>query len=1128
MSFEFKAGPYTSQELAVTAFSGREELSRAFAFTVELAAAQDTAPQPREMLGQKGLLSLHDAVNGASRFVHGLIGRVEALGERQGRMRYRALLVPEFWKLRHTRRSRIFQEKTVPEIVQAVLDEAGIAHGGSLQGSYAPREFCVQYRESDFDFVSRLLESEGIFYFFEHTEDSHVLMLGDGPDAHSPLPGESRLPFRGPTGAEPGEEHVLALERASRIRPGAVALRDFDFVRPALDLTATREAANADTVLEVYDAPGKYVEPGVGKDTAKVRLEELRHDTERCEGECSSVRLAPGFHFTLTEHPDATFEGDYLLVSVEHFGGHEAYQSRFHAIPAAVPFRPPRLTAAPTIAGAQTAIVVGPSGEEIHTDEHGRIKVRFHWDREAPGDDKSSCWIRVSQAWAGAGWGALFLPRIGQEVVVRFLEGDPDRPLVVGSVYNGENPTPLPLPDEKTKSTLRSNSSLGGDGYNELQYEDATGSELIHLHGQKDWQIEVENDKTQSVGANETLSVGGNRTQSVDQNQLLTVQLDDTRAIQGSQTLDVTGNREVDVGLDQRERITGSQSVTVGMASTVSVAMAALETIGAAKALTVGGAYAVTVGMGMNESTIGVRNEIIAGSSTELIAEDRQENVEGKLVSKVFGESKATIQETLAVEVAKDFTDEVKGDAAVAIKAATSWSAKEFELKADKLTISVGGKVVLTVEQSGNVKWTGKSITVDGSDTKFKGSKVKLVAAGSQKSLKGKKPKDPKKEKQEPVPSIKELKWSKGKVVPNHNSGAPPGGAIPAEAKVTIEVKTENVPDGTKALIAILHCATGARIKEGTIKDLEVKGGKVVAKATGKAPEFTFEAKHLPWDPWDQPFYSLQVKLSHKGLTAESPSDLGKDKAKTLQVEYWHMCVSDTIADTPPDPRRALTTRAEMAEIAGLLSAHSHHKVGQYSCTTRVLSVRKWGSVLRNTYAYHHASHGDVVDRNDDTLQLNDDPDRNPPRALPGNWRSVVVLGETVFGDREVRDAAVPSVPRYLVYMDTCVAGWERSLADAFTSRGTRNYLAFRCYIPDGDAREMARNFYQKWGNSYQLNPAKIPAVFYDVGAPYYGSMRPVLFGQGGGAIDHPLLQPFTALGRAIAGVVTSVVSLLK
>jgi type VI secretion system secreted protein VgrG len=1127
IAFEFQAGPYTPQDLAVTAFSGREELSRAFAFTLELASVDEAGIQPRQLLGQEGLLSLHDVVNGASRFVHGMIARVEALGERQGRMRYRALLVPRFWKLHHVRRSRIFQQKSIPEIVHQVLDEAGIAHGARLEGSYPRLEFCVQYRESDFDFVSRLLEEAGIFYFFEHADGSHTLTLGDGASALSPLPGEACLPFRGPTGADAGEEHVLGVSRAARVRPGAVALRDFDFVRPTLDLSTASKAANANTELEVYDAPGRYVDPGVGRGAAKVRLEELRHDVECCDGDSSSVRLAPGYTFALAEHPDATFEGDYLLVSVEHSGAHESYRSRFSAIPSSVPFRPPRRTAIPTIAGAQTAIVVGPSGEEIHTDEHGRIKVRFHWDREAPGDDKSSCWIRVSQAWAGAGWGALYLPRVGQEVIVRFLEGDPDRPLVVGSVYNGENPTPVVLPDEKTTSTLRSSSSPGGDGYNELQFEDAAGQELIHLHGQKNWLIQVENDKEQRVGAYEALKVTGNRTQSVEGNQSLTVQRNDAATIQGNQTLQVRGNREMDVAAEHGEKVSGSQSIMVGKAAALDVAMASAEIVGAAKALTVGGAYSIAVGMAMSEAVIGLKAEQIGRSWTELVQMDRDERVSGARSSKIRGEFKTETPEGVTLESGKDWTETVKGDAYHTIKAGTSWLAKEFELKADKLTLSVGGKVVLTVEKSGDIKWTGSTITVDGSQTKFKGKEVKYVAAGSQKSLKGKKAKAPKAPKEEPVPAIKKpLKWDKAQALPNHNSGAPPGGAIPAEAKITPQVETENVPDGANALISIHHAVTGARV--ATIKDLVVKGGKVVEKKTGKPPVFSFEARNLPWDPWDTSLFFFTVKLSHKGLSATSPRDPSKDKAKMLRVEYWHMVVSDAIADTPAGGN--LTTQAEMTEIAGLLKTKPHHKVGTHAFNAANVPLRHWGSVLRNSYAYHHASHGNVVDRNNPANWLNDPTSKNPPDPQPGgNWRSVVVLGSTDFGDTETRTkAAVTSVPRYLVYMDTCVAAWERSLGEAFIARGTRNYLAFRCYIPDGDARAMARNFYRKWGNSYQFNPAKIPAVFFDVGSPYYHSMRPVLMGQGGGAIDHPLLQPFTALGRAIVGLVSSVASLLK
>ncbi|WP_342377428.1 type VI secretion system tip protein VgrG [Myxococcus stipitatus] len=1125
--FQFQAGPYSSpQAFTVTGFTGREELSRAFVFGVELAATPEANLPAREMLGQEALLSLTDLVNGASRFIHGFMGRVEVLGERQGRLRYRVMLVPRLWKLRHVRRSRIFQHQSVPQIVARILDEAGIEHDSRLDQSHPAVEFCVQYRESDFDFVSRLLEEAGIFYFFEHSESSHVLVLGDGASAADAIEGSDRLPYRDPTGAEPGEEHLVGVVRASRIRSGKVALRDFDFVRPSLDLSVSSKSADANAEMEAYLHPGGYLTPGAGKGLAQVRLEELRHDAEGCDGECSSVRLVPGRTFSLAEHPDPSLDGAYLLVSVAHQGGHGEYQSRFGAIPAGVPFRPPRVTPSPRIAGAQTAIVVGPPGEEIHTDEHGRIKVQFHWDREASGDDKSSCWVRVSQAWAGAGWGALYLPRVGQEVVVRFLEGNPDRPLVVGSVYNGENPTPVPLPGEKTKSTLRSSSSPGGNGFNELQFEDAAAVERIHLHGQKNWKIEVLNDKAQRVGAHESLRVSGNRTQQVDGNQSLTVERNELTRVQGNQTLAVTGNRDVEVRKDAVESVSAVQSISVAMAEKVDVAMASAETVGLAKALNVGGAYSVAVGLVMNEAVVGLRAEQIGRSSAEVVLLDREERVGGKRSSKVVGEFKTETPDNLRQETRKDHIEKVKGDAVHTIKSSIAWLAKELELMADTLTFSVGGKVVLRVEKSGDIQWTGSTITFDGSPLKLKGSQVKMVAAGSQKRLKGKKAKAPKDPKKEPTPVIKPLSWSKASVLPNFNSGAPPGGAIPGDAKVVPQVTTENVPDGANALISIHHCVTGARV--ATLKDLVVKGSKVVEKKTGSPPEFTFEAKHLPWDPWNTPLFYFRVKLSHKALSATSPFDLSKDKAKTLRVEYWHFVASDAIADTPAGG--GLTTQAEMAEIAGLLGAKAHHHVGTHAFNAANVPLNHWGSVLRNSYAYHHASHGNVVDRNDEFNSLDDASGANPPDPQPGgDWRSVVVLGNTNFGDTETRSkGAVPSVPRYLVYMDTCVAAWERSLGEAFIARGTRNYLAFRCYIPDDDARNMARNFYRKWINSYQLNPHKIPTVFFDVGAAYYRSMRPVLMGEGGGSIAHPLLQPITALGRAIVGVVGSIASLLK
>ncbi len=383
----------------------------------------------------------------------------------------------------------------------------------------------------------------------------------------------------------------------------------------------------------------------------------------------------------------------------------------------------------------------------------------------------------------------------------------------------------------------------------------------------------------------------------------------------------------------------------------------------------------------------------------------------------------------------------------------------------------------------------------------------------------------------EPHPTVKPA-WSAASVIPDHNTAFPPASpptdTVPAAAKVTLQVETAQVPDGTAAVITIHHCHTKSLLPGGEWKGLLVQSNKVVDPATGKPPIWTVKADHLPWDSWDKPFLFFKVQVAHRNLKAATPDDYQKKEAKTLRVVYWHACISDAIADTPAGGK--LTTRAEMKEIADLLEGHTHHKVYRRAVNQANVPVNLWGSLLRNTYAYHHASHGDIVDRTTGA-QLN--APGNPPIVPFSNWRSVVVLGSTSLGDVEVKRVAdVPSVPRYLVYMDTCVAGWEKSLGQAFIARGTRNYLAFRCYIPDGDARKMARSFYRKWGKPYKFDPSKIPAVFFDVGAPYYKSMRPVLMGAGGGAIESdssfPLLQSLAVIGTAIGGVAVGIAFLLK
>lgn len=737
--FEFEAGPHPVGELAVLSFEAEEELSRPFSVDVTLVGVGDVEVDCPALLGQTAALTIHLG-DGNDRHFHGIVSEVRAWeeGDGEARRRYRMRVVPRLWRLGQIRRSRIFQRLTAPKIVERVLGEGQVALRSALNATYRTREYCVQYAETDVDFVSRLLEEEGIFYFFEHAGDEHTLVLADANSACVPVPGGERIIFRERSKMAADAEHVSAFSSRLAVRTGKVSLRDFNYLLPAVDLT--NSAGDAD--LEAYEYPGGYAEGGAGRTLAKIRLEEHRARVEQLAGSTVSRRLRPGFLLELDEHPIAGLNDLYLLVSARHVGrqpevlaalggapaadgGAEAFRSEFTCIRKSVPFRPERVTPRPFVAGPQTAIVVGPSGEEVFCDEHGRIKVQFHWDREGKKDDRSSCFIRVAQAWAGPGWGALYLPRIGQEVVVEFLHGDPDRPIVTGSVYNGTHPPPLSLPSEKTKSTLRSASSPGSGGSNEIRFEDAAGSEEIYLHAQKDLNVLVENDKAQKVGGNEQLTVEKNRARTVGGNQSLTVAKDDSSTIGGNQSLQVGMSRTTTVGGSHTETVAGDQSTTVGGAQSITVALAATETVGLGKALNVGGAYAVTVGAAMNEAVGGLKAEEVGGAKTEVVGGKKSEVVKGSRSLKVGGDLSETVGKGRTLKVTKDLVLNVGGNVQHAVKKTYTLKAKEIVLSADdRFTIKVGS-ATLQVKKSGDVVVKGGKIEVKASgDLVLKGSTI--------------------------------------------------------------------------------------------------------------------------------------------------------------------------------------------------------------------------------------------------------------------------------------------------------------------------------------------------------------------------------------------------------------------
>ncbi len=738
--FELKVGPHDIGELRVVSFELDEEMSAPYTLEVTASVAAGVAVDPPSLVGETGALVIHLGEAG-DRWIHGVVAQVRTWDEHRedgGRL-LRFQLVPRLWTLGLGRNSRVFQEKSIPDIVKEVLDAGGVEHRENLSASYSPRDYVVQYGESDLDFVRRLLEDAGIFFFFEHEEDKETMVLADSNRACTAIPGNSpTILFMEGSRTVEGTDSFDSFAASVGMCTGALTLRDFNYLTPATDLTA-KATADADASLEVYEYPAGYAWHQDGQRLARIRLEEARARAELCTGAGLTRRLVPGFRFELDDHPLPELNDEYLVLEVSHRGSQEeiltpdrpvedqlgGYRCQVRCIRASVPFRPRRVTPRPMIPGPQTAIVVGPSGEEIHTDPHGRVKVQFHWDRLGKKNERSSCWIRVSQAWAGAGWGALYLPRIGHEVVVEFLEADPDRPIITGSVYNGLNPPPIALPDEKTRSTLRSDSSPTCHGSNELRFEDQKGAEEVYLHAQKDLSIIVENDKEQYVHGNESLTVDGDRSRTIGGSQTLEVAKNDSSSVGANQELVVAGNRSTQVGGNHTETVGGDQSVTVGGVQTVTVALAAAETIGAAKALTVGGAYAVTVGAAMNEMVAGLRSEEVGGAKIELVGAKRAETVAGSRMANIGGDLTESVGGMKTLKVGKDYAVQVAGNMRQTVKDAYVLKAKEITLAAtDKLVMKIGS-ATLTFKSSGEVVINGSKVQVKTSGAiALKGSPV--------------------------------------------------------------------------------------------------------------------------------------------------------------------------------------------------------------------------------------------------------------------------------------------------------------------------------------------------------------------------------------------------------------------
>jgi type VI secretion system secreted protein VgrG len=730
---ELSVGQVAAGDVAVTRVQGREGLSEPYGFAVELVPRAGEPIDLDALVGAEGELTLRRNT-GEERVIHGECHRIELVGVAAGVPSYRVTIRPRLARLGAAARSRIFQGKSVPEIVAAVLDEHGVAHRRALAGSYAARELTAQYRETDLAFVSRLLEAEGIWYRFEHGPGRHELVLGDAPSAY--VDGGVELPVLLGGGTADETEHVARVERECRAVVGAVALRDYDFERPALALDAREGTAEGP---EVYEPAPVVVEGGAGE-RARRRLEGLRHGTETWAGKGNGLGVVPGSIVGLEER------GRVLVVRVTHGVEQELsagaagerrarYENAFEGIEAGRAYRPRRATPRPRIRGIQTARVVGPAGEEVHTDRYGRVKVQLHWDRDGANDDRSSCWVRTAQAWAGAGMGASFVPRVGQEVVVRFLEGDPDRPLVTGAVFNGENPAPAALPQEKTRATLRTSTSPGGEGYNELTFEDAAGQEAVFLRAQRDEQVVVEDAHAAKVGANEGIAVAKDRSKTVAGAQTLHVSADDTAGVGGRRALIVAGARETHTGGNHTERVGLAQTVNVGGTEDVTIVLGSAVTIGAAAALSIGGGYAVNVGGVLNEAVGGMKSSQVGGAAVEIVGARRDERVAGERESMTGGDAAVDVTGGVESGVGGDGTETVSGKAAIgATDAVRIALAADGTLRADRVELVVGGKLLLSMDKGGAVTVSGSAVAVEGKAIAVKGGKVEKKTAGEAKS----------------------------------------------------------------------------------------------------------------------------------------------------------------------------------------------------------------------------------------------------------------------------------------------------------------------------------------------------------------------------------------------------------
>ncbi|MGN6650466.1 type VI secretion system Vgr family protein [Trinickia sp.] len=596
---------------------GEEMLGRCFEYRID-ALGDSHSLSLTDLLGKPLTIRIEQQGN-AFRYLNGLVARAQLSGRRASRhYGYRLVVRPWLWLATRRADCRIFQNRTVPEIIRQVLAPYGCPLENRLTETYTPREYCVQYNETDAAFVSRLMETEGIYYYFKHGEASHTLVLCDAMASHDTLPGYASIPFIAPDRVTiADEEHIASWQPAQEVSVGTHQSNDYDYTKPGADLLSQRvdPRGHDHDGYAAFEWPGGYRDDAPGAHYSRVRLEELQAQHERADASTDVRAMAPGYLFTLTNCPRADQNREYLIVRCQYRFQENPYASSngdddvlfdTNAVlqPSSLPYRSARDTPRPRTHGPQTATVVGPPGEEIWTDQYGRVKLQFRWDRYGRADENASCWVRVSSPWAGSGFGGVQIPRVGDEVVVDFVNGDPDYPIVTGRVYNGERMPPWGLPATATQSGILSRSSPGGTTAhaNALRFEDRKGAEQLWLHAERNFDGETErdhslsigNDHTHTVGNDETMHVQNNRQRSVGQNETVNIGQHRVAQIGGNETHGVIGNRTRTVGQNETVTIAAHRDATIGGNHRETVAQSKTETIVEGKTLSVGQLYHTT------------------------------------------------------------------------------------------------------------------------------------------------------------------------------------------------------------------------------------------------------------------------------------------------------------------------------------------------------------------------------------------------------------------------------------------------------------------------------------------------------------------------------------------------------